>query len=157
MDGTPTLALLLLCHFERFRSAVVSSEPAAAQILEMSEMPDAVEPGRSVFGYCPFDLRHAGGPEPRRGLPNEPVRGTKKNTNIPLTRQNSRKKRTETPRCARRLSAVRCTHSVSQLASVATTSHFKSSVRCSTVKNVISNIGLFLGLPATCTRRTNAI
>lgn len=100
MDGTPTLALLLLCHFERFRSAVVSSEPAAAQILEMSEMPDAVEPGRSVFGYCPFDLRHAGGPEPRRGLPNEPVRGTKKNKHTPNASEQSKETNGNTAVCS---------------------------------------------------------
>lgn len=45
----------------------------------------------------------------------------------------------------------RCTYSVSQLASVATISHLTSSVSRSIVKNVISNMGLFLGLPDTCT------
>lgn len=47
-------------------------------------------------------------------------------------------------------SVRRCTYSVSQLASVATISHLMSSVSRSTVKNVISNMGLFLGFPDTC-------
>lgn len=40
----------------------------------MTKVPDPVEPGHHVLGYRPFDYRLAGGPEPRRGLPGEPIR-----------------------------------------------------------------------------------
>jgi len=58
-------------HFERFRTAKVSAEPIATQILEMSEMPDPINSRSGVFGYRPFDSHLAGRPKPRRGLPGE--------------------------------------------------------------------------------------
>jgi len=55
---------LFLCHFERVRSSEEFPEIAASQILEISEVSDAIEAVFSVLGYGPFDVCYAGGPKP---------------------------------------------------------------------------------------------
>jgi len=65
---------LILCHFKRFRSAKVFSEPATPKIhSKISKVPNTVEPWCCVFRYCPFDFRYTAGPKPRNGFPYESV------------------------------------------------------------------------------------
>lgn len=137
----PTLTLFLR-HFERFRSAKKFSEPATSKVyFKISKVPDAVEPWCSVFGYCPFDLRLTVTPKPRNGFPYESVENHKIHVLWIL--------------CKTAKQTRLCAYSVSQLASVATMFQFRSSVSRSTVKNVCSNIGLFLGWPDTWIREEN--
>lgn len=68
---------LFLRHFERFRSAKVSSEPAPSKIFKIPKVSNAVKPWCSVFRYCPFDFCYAACPKPRNCFPQESVTNQK--------------------------------------------------------------------------------
>lgn len=76
---------LFLRHFECFRTAKVSTEPAPSKRFEMPKVSDAVESWCSFFGYFPFDFCYAVGPKPRYGFPDESEEN-KKNVTLGLLR-----------------------------------------------------------------------